>query len=247
MKRESLLLGLFLGVAVSVTVVLLSRLEPEHPPRRPPPTALSPPTETERAARAAYLTSYARRKFAPWLARLQAEHPGDLAERVATIVAERENQLAGAREAARQGGVTMDQYCDQVTAQVRAKLVAAGGESLGAEFDAYVATLPERLVVGSVNQVLAYRGAPLTVEQMDFLCAALHAHQAVPPSGRPSVTTWDAFLDRIPTAHQAVIEAVAPKLAPAQLEALREELELQRLRLRAQRRDVRLGQELAMP
>ncbi len=247
LKRESLLLGIFLGVALSVTVVLLGRQETDRPGRAPRPNTLPPATEDEQAARAEYLAAYARRKFAPWLAQLQVEHPGDLAERVAAMVAEREQLLAGAREAARKGGIAMDVYCDHVAEQIRAKLAAAGGATLGSSFDAYVATLPERLVVGGVNQVLTYRGSGLSVEQMEMLCTVLHQELAALPTGRPTVTAWDAYLERTRVAHRAVLGAVASQLNPIQLEALREELELQWLRLRVQRRDVRLGQELATP
>lgn len=247
LKRESLLLGLFLGVALTVTVVLLGRQEPEGPVRIPRPRTLPPPTAEEQAARADYLAAYARRKFAPWLARLRAEHPGDLAERVAAIVAEREQLLAGAREAARKGGIAMDVYCDHVAEQTRAKLVTAGGEEMGPAFDAYVATLPERLMAGSVNQLLDSRDAGMTVEQTELLCTVLHRHLVPPPAGRPTVSSWDAYLERTQAAQQTVQNALASRLTPVQLQAVREELELHWLRLRAQRRDVRLGQELATP
>ncbi|MBS0663709.1 MAG: hypothetical protein JSR48_10635 [Verrucomicrobia bacterium] len=245
MKRESLLVGLFLGVALTVTVVLLSRQEPVGPGRALRSAPLPSPTPEEERAREDYLASYARRKFAPWLARLRVGTPGDLADRAAVIVAERERRLAGAREASRKCGMAMEAYCERVTAEARAALVAAGGDNLGRQFDDFLTLLPERLVVGNVNQVLVYRGDAMTADQMERVCVILHQSLPAPPVGRPSVAVWDAYLDRIRGSNEAVLAATASWLAPVQVQALREELELQWLHLRSQRRDIRIGQELS--
>lgn len=239
-----LLLSVGLGAAV-VAVVIAGVVVARHQVDRRATPAASVPVGTGGAAtwepvlNADYLTRYARRKFGPLLAQLDTSLPAGHVERMAGILAEREIALADAREKARGAGLAPDVYVATQSARIRERLAAEFGESVAVKVESFIRTLPQRLIVGGLNETLLYRGAGLSVAQIDRLCLLLNAAEGGAPVRFPGAAEMERYIADKERAYREVSATAAQELSPVQAEGLREELDYQIALLRMQQRGQR--------
>jgi len=200
-------------------------------------------TTEERTVQAEFLTRYSRRKFAPLLCLLGKELTPVKLERLAAILAEREIAFANAKETAAGSAVALDRFMDERAAWVRSEVARECGEATAEKLDAFLRTLPQRLVVSGLNQNLVYAGEGLTIGQMERLCAVIQQHEAPLPGRRPTLAEWDAYLAKENAAVGEMIKEARTFLSSTQAAELEREFALQTARLADQRRTIRLALE----
>ena len=236
MKKETLLMVTFGAVAATAMVMGLRVSAEKDLPPHPTNFRNAEETAEERALHAKYLDHYSRRKFAPLLAMVGDALSETERARLGDLLARREIALAYARENATQANIAYEEYCDRQRAQLEKEISAACGTEISARVDEYIRTLPQRPMVGSINEILVYRGEGMSVAQMERLCALINRCDIRTPRRPPSRAEWDSFVAKKHAAFQEIAVASGEFLSPKQRETLQQEFDVQLSHLKMQRR-----------
>jgi hypothetical protein len=102
------------------------------------------------------------------------------AEKLKTILADRQNTLQDARSLAREQGLSREdsrKLFEQTQADINASIKSVIGESGLAQMQTYEQTMPQRNLVRDLADRLSYTSTPLTGQQQESLIGILAANQ----------------------------------------------------------------------
>lgn len=127
----------------------------------------------------------------------QLKLPPETLERFKDLLVERQTSRMDVMMAARENGLNprdnrdeIQKLVTQAQADVDANIKATLGDAAFSQYNTYETTQPQRTVVASLDQRLAYSGTPLTQVQSDFLVQALSGSASADTGGMPGPIGW---------------------------------------------------------
>lgn len=156
----------------------------------------------------------------------------DALERFKDLLVERQSARMDVMAAARENGLDprenrdeIQRLTDQAQADVDANIKAALGDAAYDQYKSYETTQPQRTVVTSLDQRLAYSGTPLNRAQSDFLIQALSPSDSsgsATPSGPGGFGPWNGGGGRTALITDEVLQKAQTVLTADQLSVLKQ-------------------------
>ena len=174
-----------------------------------------------------YLSGYLLKTHGPLFIKLSGKVTPDKLAQLQKILISRDVSEAEARHDAAMRRSSAKSVTDRIDEDTTARVKTLLGDDAYKDIKYYEDTLTQRTLVNEVDQILAYKGAPLSLEQREQMIDLIKAEVGKPVALNATLDQVDLFIKSRKEADERLMALASRSLTPVQVEQFRAEFDLQ--------------------